>query len=229
MRLAEGADREGCEATRGHGAPVPVRRHRRSRPARRGAGRSTRLQAAGTTVPLHHSAGACCRTRQLNATRTVKMKVKTPFRDGTTHLAMGPLGFSLTILAAPANDCSAGSNTELRETAVSRGRAHTNLISAPQTRRSNRHPIQSTTMCVVAGQERGMLTVGSRVAQACCGTGEAARVMPAQRPLCRATRGGSAPPRSPCRPVGSRRRNRKAGPCASHPGAGAKRCPANRR
>ncbi len=57
-RRAEGADLQGRVAAGGYGSAAPVRRHRRVQPARRGADRSTRPQAAGTAVPLHHPASA---------------------------------------------------------------------------------------------------------------------------------------------------------------------------
>ncbi len=53
-RRAAGADRAGCDAARGRSAPAAVRRHRRVRPACRGAGGSARPQAAGAVVTLHH-------------------------------------------------------------------------------------------------------------------------------------------------------------------------------
>ncbi len=61
--------------------------------ARRGAVGSTRPQAAGTAVPLHHAAGAVRRTGPTQRCRAgqVELKLKTPWRDGTTHLVMSPL------------------------------------------------------------------------------------------------------------------------------------------
>ncbi len=50
-------------------------------------------------MPLHHPAGAVRRTVQLNAAGQVDLKLKTPWRDGTTHLVMSQLEFMQRLAA----------------------------------------------------------------------------------------------------------------------------------
>ena len=65
----------------------------------RGAGGSTRPQAAGTAVQLHHPACAVGRTGAAQRCRAGGVKLKTRWRDGTTHVVMSPLEFMQRLAA----------------------------------------------------------------------------------------------------------------------------------
>jgi len=88
-RRSEGADNARCNAPGDGLQAAAVRRHRRFQPARRSALRSRRPAGAGATAPLHHLPGA----------GQVVLKLKTPWRDGTTHLVMSPLEFMQRLAA----------------------------------------------------------------------------------------------------------------------------------
>ncbi|MFN9574885.1 MAG: transposase, partial [Betaproteobacteria bacterium] len=45
---------------------------------------------------------------QLNAAGQVELKLKTPWRDGTTHLVMSPLEFMQRLAARATEGCSSG-------------------------------------------------------------------------------------------------------------------------
>ena len=73
----------------------------RPHPACRGAGGSARPPAAGAVVPLHHPPRSVGRTGAAQRRRAgqVELKLKTPWRDGTTHLVMSPLEFMQRLAA----------------------------------------------------------------------------------------------------------------------------------
>ena len=50
-------------------------------------------------MPLHHPPGPGERTRANNAAGQVVLKLKTPWRDGTTHLVLSPLEFMQRLAA----------------------------------------------------------------------------------------------------------------------------------
>jgi Putative transposase len=62
--------------------------------------RRRRSPGAGATVQLHHTRPALAIERvQTNAAGQVVLKMRTPWRDGTTHLVMSPLEFMQRLAA----------------------------------------------------------------------------------------------------------------------------------
>ena len=98
---------------------------------------------------------------QTNAAGQVVLKLKTPWRDGTTHLVMSPLEFmqrlaALIQLAAtsPANDCSAAVNLGCRVPGLGRIQAVTASIRGAV----SGHPIADTGAVLQHGIAVGDLT-----------------------------------------------------------------------
>jgi len=98
---------------------TPVRRHRRFQPACRRAGRSTRLQAAGAAVPLHHPAGAVRRAGATQRRRPVRGRDR-PSRAGTHQLGGGCSGACSISTCSTARTAAPGSSRSLRPSSSDR-------------------------------------------------------------------------------------------------------------
>lgn len=68
-------------------------------PACRRGGRSTRKPQAGKAVPLHHAPGDQREAAVDSAPGQVRYQLKTPWRNGTTHVEWDPVDFIAKLAA----------------------------------------------------------------------------------------------------------------------------------
>ena len=92
-RRAQGADPAWCPAARVAAEPAPVRRRRRLQPARGGRCEEHDRKRLEQLCRYITRPALSDEQVQCHAAGQVELKLKMPWRDGTTHLVMSPLEF----------------------------------------------------------------------------------------------------------------------------------------